>query len=45
MSAQRQPVFAVLNPVYTYTLPPHQVANGVGGHPVRTREQSVTKPG
>ncbi len=28
-SAHVQPVFAVLDPVYTYTLPPRQVANGV----------------
>lgn len=29
MSAHVQPVFAILDPVYTYTLPPRQVANGV----------------
>ncbi len=38
-SAHVQPVFAVLNPVYTYTLPPRQVANGVVDAFVHTVEQ------
>ncbi len=29
MSSHVQPQFAILDPVYTYTLPPRQVANGV----------------
>ena len=43
-SADVQPVFAVLDPVYTYTLPPRQVANGVVDAFVHTVEQYVTKP-
>ncbi|MCX1266594.1 alcohol dehydrogenase [Escherichia coli] len=43
-SAHVQPVFAVLDPVYTYTLPPRQVANGVVDAFVHTVEQYVTKP-
>ena len=39
-----QPVFAVLDPVYTYTLPPRQVANGVVNAFVHTVEQYVTYP-
>lgn len=39
-----QPVFAVLDPVYTYTLPPRQVANGVVDAFVHTVEQYVTYP-
>lgn len=34
-----QPVFAILNPVYTYTLPPCQVANGIIDAVVHTIEQ------
>lgn len=43
-SAHVQPVFAVLDPVYTYTLPPRQVANGVVDAFVHTVEQYVTYP-
>ena len=43
-SAFVQPVFAVLDPVYTYTLPPRQVANGVVDAFVHTVEQYVTYP-
>ena len=43
-SAHVQPVFAVLDPVYTYTLPPRQVANGVVDAFVHTVEQYVTRP-
>ncbi|WP_054178852.1 alcohol dehydrogenase [Trabulsiella odontotermitis] len=39
-----QPVFAILDPVYTYTLPPRQVANGVVDAFVHTVEQYVTYP-
>lgn len=39
-----QPVFAVLDPVYTYTLPPRQVANGVVDAFVHTVEQYLTYP-
>jgi len=39
-----QPLFAVLDPVYTYTLPPRQVANGVVDAFVHTVEQYVTYP-
>ena len=39
-----RPVFAVLDPVYTYTLPPRQVANGVVDAFVHTIEQYVTYP-
>ncbi len=34
----------MLNPVYTYTLPPRQVANGVVDAFVHAVEQYVTKP-
>ncbi|MEX9251736.1 alcohol dehydrogenase [Pseudenterobacter timonensis] len=43
-SAHVQPLFAVLDPVYTYTLPPRQVANGVVDAFVHTVEQYVTYP-
>lgn len=39
-----QPVFAILDPVYTYTLPPRQVANGIVDAFVHTVEQYVTYP-
>ncbi|AVR02604.1 alcohol dehydrogenase [Pluralibacter gergoviae] len=39
-----QPQFAVLDPVYTYTLPPRQTANGVVDAFVHTVEQYVTYP-
>ncbi len=39
-----QPRFAVLDPVYTYTLPPRQVANGVVDAFVHTVEQYLTWP-
>lgn len=39
-----QPRFAVLDPVYTYTLPPRQVANGVVDAFVHTIEQYLTWP-
>ncbi|WP_105738785.1 alcohol dehydrogenase [Cronobacter dublinensis] len=39
-----QPRFAILDPVYTYTLPPRQVANGVVDAFVHTIEQYVTYP-
>ena len=39
-----RPVFAVLDPVYTYTLPPRQVANGVVDAFVHTIEQYTTYP-
>ncbi|SQA99441.1 Alcohol dehydrogenase YqhD [Cedecea neteri] len=44
MSDFVQPVFAVLDPVYTYTLPPKQVANGVVDAFVHTIEQYLTYP-
>ncbi|MCA1923297.1 alcohol dehydrogenase [Buttiauxella noackiae] len=44
MSEHVQPVFAVLDPVYTYTLPPRQVANGVVDAFVHTVEQYITYP-
>lgn len=44
MSEHVQPVFAILDPVYTYTLPPRQVANGVVDAFVHTVEQYVTYP-
>ncbi|MGB7803308.1 alcohol dehydrogenase [Buttiauxella sp.] len=44
MSEHVQPVFAVLDPVYTYTLPPRQVANGVVDAFVHTVEQYLTYP-
>jgi NADP-dependent alcohol dehydrogenase len=44
MNEHVQPVFAVLDPVYTYTLPPRQVANGVVDAFVHTVEQYVTYP-
>ncbi|EGT4384910.1 alcohol dehydrogenase [Cronobacter malonaticus] len=43
-SARVQPRFAILDPVYTYTLPPRQVANGVVDAFVHTVEQYVTYP-
>lgn len=43
-SGHVQPLFAVLDPVYTYTLPPRQVANGVVDAFVHTVEQYVTYP-
>ncbi len=39
-----QPLFAVLDPVVTYTLPPRQVANGVVDAFVHTIEQYLTYP-
>lgn len=39
-----QPVFAILDPVYTYTLPARQVANGVVDAFVHTVEQYATYP-
>lgn len=39
-----QPIFAILDPVYTYTLPTRQVANGVVDAFVHTVEQYVTWP-
>lgn len=39
-----QPQFAVLDPVYTYTLPPRQIANGVVDAFVHTVEQYLTYP-
>jgi len=39
-----QPVFAILDPVYTYTLPVQQVANGVVDAFVHTIEQYLTYP-
>ncbi len=44
MSPHVQPVFAVLDPVYTYTLPTRQVANGIVDAFVHTVEQYVTYP-
>ncbi|MGE0969017.1 alcohol dehydrogenase [Klebsiella sp. WOUb02] len=44
MSSHVQPVFAILDPIYTYTLPPRQVANGVVDAFVHTVEQYVTYP-
>jgi NADP-dependent alcohol dehydrogenase len=44
MSAFVQPVFAILDPVYTYTLPVVQVANGVVDAFVHTVEQYLTYP-
>ncbi|WP_279028545.1 alcohol dehydrogenase [Gibbsiella quercinecans] len=39
-----QPLFAVLDPVVTYTLPPRQIANGVVDAFVHTIEQYLTYP-
>jgi len=39
-----QPLFAVLDPVYTYTLPERQIANGVVDAFVHTIEQYLTYP-
>ncbi len=39
-----QPVFAILDPVYTYTLPARQTANGVVDAFVHTIEQYLTYP-
>ncbi|MCS2166174.1 alcohol dehydrogenase [Scandinavium manionii] len=44
MNPHVQPVFAILDPVYTYTLPPRQVANGVVDAFIHTVEQYVTYP-
>lgn len=44
MSGFVQPVFAILDPVYTYTLPTVQVANGVVDAFVHTIEQYLTYP-
>lgn len=44
MNDHVQPVFAILDPEYTYTLPPRQVANGVVDAFVHTVEQYVTWP-
>lgn len=44
MNPHVQPVFAVLDPVYTFTLPPRQVANGVVDAFIHTVEQYVTFP-
>lgn len=44
MNPHVQPQFAVLDPVYTYTLPPRQTANGVVDAFVHTVEQYVTYP-
>lgn len=38
------PCFAVLDPVYTYSLPPRQIANGVVDAFVHTIEQYLTYP-
>lgn len=38
------PVFSILDPVYTYTLPPRQVANGVVDAFVHVMEQYLTYP-
>lgn len=38
------PLFAVLDPVYTYSLPPRQIANGVVDAFVHTIEQYLTFP-
>ncbi len=38
------PLFAVLDPVYTYSLPPRQIANGVVDAFVHTVEQYLTFP-
>ncbi|MTD27742.1 alcohol dehydrogenase [Erwinia sorbitola] len=38
------PRFAVLDPVYTYSLPPHQIANGVVDAFIHTIEQYLTYP-
>lgn len=39
-----QPLFAVLDPVVTYSLPPRQIANGVVDAFVHTLEQYLTYP-
>ncbi|WON76447.1 alcohol dehydrogenase [Serratia sp. UGAL515B_01] len=39
-----QPLFAVLDPVITYSLPPRQIANGVVDAFVHTLEQYLTYP-
>jgi len=38
------PVFSILDPELTYTLPPHQVANGIVDTFVHTVEQYITCP-
>lgn len=43
-SAHCQPRFAILDPVYTYTLPPRQTGNGVVDAFVHTIEQYLTWP-
>ncbi|MFC0228311.1 alcohol dehydrogenase [Serratia aquatilis] len=43
-SAHVQPLFAVLDPVVTYSLPPRQIANGVVDAFVHTLEQYLTYP-
>jgi len=44
MSGLVYPLFSVLDPVYTYTLPAIQVANGVVDAFVHTAEQYITYP-
>ncbi|MGB8666707.1 MAG: alcohol dehydrogenase [Serratia inhibens] len=43
-SSHVQPLFAVLDPVVTYSLPPRQIANGVVDAFVHTIEQYLTYP-
>jgi len=39
------PVFSILDPEVTYTLPPHQIACGIADTFVHVMEQYMTKPG
>jgi NADP-dependent alcohol dehydrogenase len=44
MSPLAFPVFSVLDPTYTFTLPKHQVANGIADAFIHTLEQYITYP-
>lgn len=44
MSAHCYPVFSILDPELTYTLPPRQIANGVADAFVHIIEQYLTQP-
>lgn len=44
MSSMVYPKFSILDPVYTFTLPPVQVANGIVDAFIHTTEQYITFP-
>lgn len=44
MSSMVYPKFSILDPVYTFTLPPVQVANGIVDAFIHTTEQYITYP-